>query len=180
MSYGGVAVQLHTFLTSALDRGERSVSRSDRKTSKKSSRYPQDGAQSRPGHGSEEKNPWPCRESNSGRPVTIKSATPFTIHVTFSADLAEGRERGGGCPWQWPVGRMTSWSERYLGLYAAALVQHSPSVPSWLLQYCFPSCNYYISEILPRAAKCPIMLGFCRTLTAGCTTDNRCSGGLAP
>jgi hypothetical protein len=66
------------------------------------------------------------------------------------------------------------------GLYVAALVELIPSILlSWLLQYCFPSCKCYVAEIVPRAAKCPIMLGFCRSLTVGCSPDNGLSGVLA-
>jgi hypothetical protein len=62
-AYCGMDIQLHTFLTSALDGGEWSVSRPDRFTKGNNRRYPLDrrlgGPQSQAGRGGEEKNSQP-------------------------------------------------------------------------------------------------------------------------
>jgi hypothetical protein len=156
----------------------------------KSNLYLLAGPQGRSVFGSKEKNHFPCRQLSPGcswcihDEVTISNhktihywiflnqTTLCAIHyVTFTAhhEGSDDRER----PWQWPVYRITSCSSRGLG-------KRGPPVPSRLLQIVFLLfAMYYIAKILPRAARCPIVLGSTVHWQQAGSPDKRCRGRLA-
>jgi hypothetical protein len=83
-------------------------------------------------YGDEKKLPRPCRNripilqtvygrNDHIKPIICDSIqfSSITYDVIFTADHDRG-STGTGRPWQWPVDKMTSWSERYI--YLAALV----------------------------------------------------------
>jgi len=71
VTYGGVEVEFHAFLTSVLEGVEQSNSSPGLFTPGEKARYSLDrrlgGPQSRSGRSDEEKSPCPCRETNPGR-----------------------------------------------------------------------------------------------------------------
>ena len=88
---GGAEVQLHSFVTSALDKGEWSNSRPDRFTPEKELRYPLNtrlgGPRSRSGRYGEHKNVCPYRDSNAESHRSQRGATPTTLPPALRIQL---------------------------------------------------------------------------------------------